>query len=119
MFALSNREKLPIEIGTAFDELLSQLSAILSTDAAGVLDARPTAVDYVPVGAITLWPRDSIPANWLRCNGATINRSVYAALFRVLGTTFGAGNGTTTFTLPTIADLGTAHYIVATGKPVR
>jgi len=43
----------------------------------------------------------SVPAErWLECNGAAVNRTTYAALFTVLGTTFGAGDGSTTFNLP-------------------
>jgi microcystin-dependent protein len=37
---------------------------------------------------------------WLKAHGAAVSRSTYAALFAAVGTTFGAGNGTTTFNLP-------------------
>lgn len=37
---------------------------------------------------------------WLLCNGATVSRATYASLFALIGTSFGAGNGSTTFTLP-------------------
>lgn len=40
------------------------------------------------------------PSGWLKCNGAAVSRTTYADLFAVIGTTFGAGNGTTTFNLP-------------------
>lgn len=42
----------------------------------------------------------SIPAGWLICNGAAVSRTTYAALFTAIGTTFGVGNGTTTFNVP-------------------
>lgn len=42
----------------------------------------------------------SLPANWLLCNGAAVSRTTYAALFTAIGTTFGAGDGSTTFNLP-------------------
>ena len=40
------------------------------------------------------------PAGWLKANGAAVSRDTYAALFAAIGTTFGVGNGSTTFTLP-------------------
>ena len=54
----------------------------------------------VPSGAIVQWPAVFPPNGWLECNGAAISRTTYAALFAVLGTTFGAGDGSTTFNLP-------------------
>ena len=42
----------------------------------------------------------SIPDGWLLCNGAAVSRTTYSALFAVIGTTFGAGDGSTTFGLP-------------------
>ena len=44
--------------------------------------------------------RGAAPAKFLQCNGSAISRTTYAALFAAIGTTFGAGNGTTTFNLP-------------------
>lgn len=52
------------------------------------------------VSTIAAFPRTTAPAGWLKCNGAEISRTTYAALFAIVGTTFGAGNGTTTFNLP-------------------
>jgi microcystin-dependent protein len=40
------------------------------------------------------------PTAWLACNGGAISRTTYAALFAAIGTTYGAGDGTTTFNLP-------------------
>lgn len=40
------------------------------------------------------------PSGWLLCDGAAVSRTTYARLFTVIGTTYGAGNGTTTFNLP-------------------
>ena len=42
----------------------------------------------------------SAPSGWLLCDGTAVSRSTYANLFNLVGTTFGAGNGTTTFNLP-------------------
>lgn len=55
-----------------------------------------------PVGLITPWAGASTPAdtNWLLCDGSAISRTTYAALFALIGTTFGAGNGSSTFNVP-------------------
>ena len=42
----------------------------------------------------------SAPSGWLLCDGSAVSRTTYANLFALVGTTFGAGNGTTTFNLP-------------------
>ena len=42
----------------------------------------------------------TVPTGWLRCNGAAINREAYPELFAAIGTTYGAGDGATTFNLP-------------------
>lgn len=51
--------------------------------------------------------------NWLACNGSAISRSTYATLFALVGTTFGAGDGSTTFNLPTATSpaTGLAYYM--------
>jgi phage-related tail fiber protein len=52
------------------------------------------------VGQICFFAMSTAPAGFLKCNGAAISRTTYADLFAVIGTTYGAGNGSTTFTLP-------------------
>jgi len=51
-------------------------------------------------GTIQMWPTASAPSGYLLCNGADVSRTTYAALFAVVGTTFGVGDGSTTFNLP-------------------
>ena len=53
-----------------------------------------------PPGLIGAFATLAVPAGWLKCNGAAISRTAYAQLFAVLGTHYGAGNGSTTFNLP-------------------
>lgn len=53
-----------------------------------------------PTGLIAPFGGAAAPGGWLLCDGAAVSRTTYAALFAVLGTTYGAGNGTTTFNLP-------------------
>ena len=52
------------------------------------------------VGLILYFAKDSVPDGWLKCNGATISRTIYISLFNAIGITFGAGDGENTFQLP-------------------
>lgn len=66
------------------------------------LGAQPS----LPVGTIIMWggakTAASIPAGWLECDGSAVGRTgTYANLFAVIGTTYGTGDGSTTFNLPT------------------
>lgn len=56
----------------------------------------------VPPGAVMAFARNSAPAGWLECSGAAVSRTSYAQLFAAIGTTFGAGDGSTTFNLPNL-----------------
>lgn len=53
------------------------------------------------VGEIRMWPKSIWPpTNWFYCIGTEISRETYSALFDVIGTQFGVGDGSTTFNLP-------------------
>lgn len=52
------------------------------------------------VGEIVLWPSDAIPGGWLACAGQAVSRSTYLALYTMIGTTYGAGDGSSTFNIP-------------------
>ena len=51
-------------------------------------------------GEIAPYGAETPPSGWLECNGATVSRTTYAALFAAIGTTWGSGDGATTFHLP-------------------
>jgi len=55
---------------------------------------------YPPRGSIFWFAASAAPTGYLKANGAAISRTTYAALFAVIGTTFGVGDGSTTFNLP-------------------
>lgn len=55
-----------------------------------------------PTGMVSYFGLDTVPEGWLICNGANVSRTTYAALFAAIGTRFGAGDGSTTFTLPNL-----------------
>jgi len=54
----------------------------------------------VPAGAIIYYSKNTPPEGFLKANGAAISRTTYSSLFSVIGTTFGIGDGSTTFNLP-------------------
>jgi microcystin-dependent protein len=58
----------------------------------------------IPTATIVPWSNASVPSGFLECAGAAVSRSTYAALFAIIGTTYGAGNGSTTFNVPDLAD---------------
>jgi len=57
----------------------------------------------VPIGSMMLWPTATAPAEWLICDGSAVSRNLYAALFSVIGSTYGVGDGSTTFNIPNLA----------------
>jgi hypothetical protein len=66
------------------------------------LDGTGLYVDTFPIGSLMFFASNGNPTGrgWLYCNGAAVSRTTYSALFAVIGTTWGAGNGSTTFNLP-------------------
>lgn len=56
--------------------------------------------NLLPPGMVGEFARNTAPTGWLKANGAAVPRTTYAALFAAIGTTFGVGDGSTTFTLP-------------------
>mgnify|MGYP002768556283 CR=1 FL=1 len=83
---------------------LINMEQVLSTSAnkypssKAVYDATKSSGN--PVGTIIAWPTTTAPAGYLICDGSAISRTTYAALFAVIGTTFGEGDGNSTFNLP-------------------
>ena len=65
-------------------------------------DLRDEIALMHPVGSISLWVSNTLPdaTNWKICDGSAISRTTYATLFALIGTTFGSGDGSTTFNIP-------------------
>ena len=70
----------------------------MQTDGSGNLSFQIVA--GVPSGAVFCIAVASVPSGYLECNGAAVSRTTYAALFAVIGTQYGAGNGSSTFNIP-------------------
>jgi microcystin-dependent protein len=80
----------------------STVPVVLPTDPTTALQAATKS--YVdlgsPAGIIAPFAGTSAPSGWLACNGAAVSRTTYATLFAAIGTTWGAGDTTTTFNVP-------------------
>ena len=61
---------------------------------------RKELMPWMPPGAVIPYAGKSAPYGWLICDGSAVSRTTYADLFEVIGTTFGSGDGSTTFNLP-------------------
>lgn len=79
----------------AFRQIEETLRTLLAK--MGVLEKRST-----PSGAILQYAASTAPTGWLLCDGTAVSRVDYADLFAVIGTTYGTGNGSTTFNLPNL-----------------
>ena len=66
--------------------------------------ANLTGIEGTATGTILPWSAASLPTGFLECAGAAVSRSTYSALFAIVGTTYGAGDGSTTFNLPDLQD---------------
>lgn len=60
------------------------------------------SIDTTPIGMIMQYAGTSIPERWMKCEGQTLSRTDYSELFSVIGTTYGSGDGSTTFNLPNL-----------------
>lgn len=107
--ALANIAALGLSGGTIKGALAVQGTMTVQTPTANAnpatkqyVDEKVSASTGVPAGAIMFFGVKSIPDGWLICNGANVSRRDYAALFAAIGTTYGAGDGSSTFNLPNL-----------------
>ena len=57
-----------------------------------------------PIGSVSMYAGASAPSGWMLCNGQAVSRTTYSALYSIIGTTYGSGDGSTTFNLPDLRD---------------
>jgi len=100
----AGRAPIWVEDGVAYKVVLKDSAdvTIWTADNVSVPEiAAAPAASNVPVGALLPYGGASAPSGgWLLCNGDAVSRSTYADLFAIIGTTFGVGNGSTTFNVP-------------------
>ena len=82
--------------GNAFPTTTGTNGQALTTNGAGAASWNPVP----PPGVITAFAGSTAPTGYLLCNGATVSRTTYASLFAIIGTTYGSGDGSTTFAVP-------------------
>lgn len=104
----------------AVDARLTNIEGNYNVPDNSVTRAMLTAVNRPPIGGVMDFAGTSAPAGWLFCDGSAVSRTTYAALFAVIATTYGVGNGTTTFNLPNSVDrfrvgAGSTYALAATG----
>lgn len=95
-------------------------SGTSSTQIATTAFAMGAAALVMPSGAMLQWPTATAPTGFLLCDGEAKSRTIYSALFAVIGETFGAGDGTTTFNVPNFENrfpvgAGDLYAVGATG----
>lgn len=78
----------------------AQIQARFDAAFAARFAALLTAAQVQLPGTLIMWPTSTPPTGWLKRNGVAVSRTTYSALYGVIGTTFGAGDGSTTFNLP-------------------
>jgi microcystin-dependent protein len=114
-------------LGGEIERIRYQISQIIGQTywyQAPAVPLNTVANVVVPIGGSIRWPSATPPsANWLIRNGQPIGRVAYAALFALIGTTYGAGDGVTTFNIPNDTDkmpigAGNLYSLAATGGAV-
>ena len=92
-------------------------------DGSAVFKVKKFGADGALIGSVTWYAGAGTPENYLLCDGSAVSRTDYADLFTVIGTTYGAGDGSTTFNLPLLTDgrfiegSGAAGQYIAPGLP--
>jgi microcystin-dependent protein len=88
---------------------LNAATLALRSDLNALMASLRNAIE--PIGSMKIWPGPppTIPSGWLPCDGFAMGRADYAQLFAVIGGTWGAGDGTTTFNLPNLQGTVVGH----------
>ena len=118
-----------VDAAGALNVTLNNTVTSTSTKQAATANAVKTAYDkaveaeaVLPAGFVIAFAANSNPSGYLLCNGAAVSRTTYKALFAAIGTTYGTGDGSTTFNLPNLTDMfiqgsGTAGTVKRAGLP--
>ena len=92
--------------------------------------AALTGIEGIPTATIIPWTSASVPTGFLECNGQAVSRSTYSALFAIIASTYGGGDGSSTFNVPdlqnnvtigksnnkALASTGGANTVTSTGN---
>ena len=96
---------------------------VLTSGGAGVAPSWSNPAATVPSGAISMFAAITTPpSGWLFCDGAAVSRTTYSALFSAISTTYGSGDGSTTFNVPDLRGrfaMGADNFNSAAGAANR
>jgi microcystin-dependent protein len=87
-------------LAVASEGAVSARFSSTGVDVPGVISRGGTPIALVPTGTILDFAGATAPAGYMVCDGSAVSRTTFAALFAVIGTVWGAGDGTNTFNLP-------------------
>ena len=113
-YVYSNTGNYPFVIGNGEGDATIDRSNALTIDWDGNIVSQGMA------GQIIMYAGSTAPTGWLLCNGQAVSRTTYATLFTIIGTTYGPGDGSTTFNVPDFRDrvgvgVGTTYNLNDTG----
>ena len=89
-----------LKVGTITSNEMGVDSVTTNAIADGAVTQAKTSNMLVPAGAIMPFAMNGAPTGWLAADGTAVSRSTYATLFAAIATTYGVGDGSTTFNLP-------------------
>ena len=87
-------------VSPAFTGTPTAPTAAAGTNTTQIATTAFVQANGAPTGSLIMWGTATAPTGYLLCDGAAVNRTTYAALFAVISTTFGVGDGSTTFNVP-------------------
>lgn len=100
-------------MASSLSNFLTSLAALIPTGKSGGIlasdhrGANSTIVNqlWLPVGTVQIYAGATAPDGWMLCNGALVSRTTYSDLFTAISTTFGVGDGSTTFAIPNMQNV--------------
>lgn len=102
-----------VGVYTTADDLAPIRANLVMQSAITGTTTESTAAPLLPAGVTVAWPASTAPEGWVLCTGQALSRTTYASLYGACGTTFGPGDGSTTFNVPDLR--GRAIYGTSTG----
>ena len=94
-----------------FTGAVGELTIDTDTDAIIIHDGSTAGgLEIVPSGTVVAYGNTTAPAGWLVCNDQAVSRTTYARLFAIIGTSFGVGDGSSTFNVPDLRDRAVLGY---------
>jgi len=100
LFVASGKLKVNAQGITSNELAANAVKTIAIEDGAVTQEKLNSSVILVPTSAVMAFAGGDPPSGWLYCDGQAVSRTTYAALFAIISTTYGAGNGSTTFNVP-------------------